>query len=264
MAITHNQLNRLWVNPDYEKFKNHSFTRHIFTSKDAEDLLRTGAYLIKEAERKARIIIPWNESRRIEILANPRLSNAYLATGAEYFLKGVFLYKGLAINKPKKSAVGIKHPIPIKRNKGKLLPSDIQDLYYILAHIGDVIDFENFDLSQMKDKRRAKEELKGKRVKGIPSLTIPYPKASDILTYLRFIRNNALHRPFIMPEFRGITKQIYSLLDYISKQVTGKGIDDYSILSDDGLGELTRFDAETGKFTPDAQQPPPIYRKSSS
>lgn len=233
MALTHNQINKLWYNPTYDKFKKHGFVKNIFTSKDAEDFIRTGAYLIKEAEKRSNIIIPWDENRRYEILANPRLENAFMALGTEYLLKGVFLIKGYAINEPKPLAKSIRHPIILKSNKNKLLANEVHDLTYVVDHIAKLIDFAEFDKSQKDDETKAKAELKGQRLKGITRMTIPFPNAKQLLIYLHFKRNYALHRPFIIPEFRGITRHIFKLLDYIAQNGTGRTLEALSKLNDD-------------------------------
>jgi len=235
MALTHNQINRLWYNPTYENFKRHGFVKDIFTSKDTEDFIRTGAYLIKEAEKRSNIIIPWDERRRYEILANPRLENAFVALGAEYLLKGVFLIKGFAINEPKKLSAPINHPVVLKGNKNKLLENEVHDLSYIVDHIAKIIDFTDFDKSQKSDEAKAKKDLKGQRLKGITRLTIPFPTAKQILIYLHFKRNYALHRPFTIPEFRGITQHIFKLLDYIAQKGTGRTIEVLAKLNDEDI-----------------------------
>jgi len=232
MALTHNQINRLWYNPTYEKFKKHGFVSKIFTSKDAEDFIRTGAYLIKEAEKRSNIIIPWDEHRRYEILANPRLENAFVALGTEYLLKGIFLIKGYAINESKPLATSISHPIVLKGNKNKLLANEVQDLSYVVDHIAKIVDFADFDKTQKDDEVKEKAELKGQRLKGITRMTIPFPTAKQILTYLHFKRNYALHRPFIIPEFRGITRHIFKLLDNIAQKGSGRTLEVLAKLND--------------------------------
>lgn len=232
MALTHNQINRMWYRPTYDKFKKHGFVKYIFTSKDAEDFLRTGAYLIKEAEKYSNNIIPWNKSIRHEILLQPRLGNIFFALGSEYFLKGIFLVKGFSINKQKSLSTLIKHPIQLKGNKGKLINNEVYDLFYIIDHIGKLIDFGEFDKSQVEEERNQKSKLKGIIFKGITRMTIPYPTAKELLTYIHFKRNYSLHRPFILAEFRGITQQLFKLLDYISQKGTRKTIAEWGKLQD--------------------------------
>lgn len=232
MALTHNQINNLWFNPSYDKFKNHGFVKNIFTSKDAEDFIRTGAFLIKEAEKHSNIIIPWDERRRYEILANPRLENAFVSLGAEYLLKGTFLIKGYAINKPLPSSISLSHPITIRGNKSKLRTNEVQDLSYIIDHISKIIDFTEFDRLQKEAEKKAKSDLKGQRLKGITRMTIPFPNAKQLLDYIHFKRNYSLHRPFTVPEFRGITQHIFKLLDYIAQKSAGRTIDVLAKLND--------------------------------
>jgi hypothetical protein len=233
MALTHNQINKLWFKPSYDKFKKHGFVQHVFTLKDAEDFLRTGAYLIKEAEKRSNIIIPWDERRRYEILANPRLENAFVSLGAEYLLKGVFLVKGYAVNEPKPLSIHPTHPITVKGNKSKLCTNEVQDLSYIIDYIAKLIDFTEFNNSQMEAEKKAVAELKGQRLKGITRMTIPFPKARQILDYMRFKRNYSLHRPFTIPELRGITQHIFKLLDYVAYKGTSRTIDQLSKLTDE-------------------------------
>lgn len=235
MPLTHNQINRLWHKPTYTKFKQHGFVKHVFTSKDAEDFIRTGAYLIKEAEKRSNIIIPWDERRRYEIMANPRLENAFLALGAEYLLKGIFLIKGYAINEPKRLTIPIQHPISLKDNKNKLLVNEVHDLTYIIDHLVKIVDFTEFDSSQKDAEVKAKKELKGQRLRGITRMTIPFPTAKQLLEYLHFKRNYALHRPFTIPEFRGITQHVFKLLDYIAVKETSRKIEILAKLNDEDL-----------------------------
>ncbi len=230
MAIIHNQINKLWFKPSYQKFKKHGFTRQVFTSNEAEDFLRIGAYLIKEAEKRSNMTIPWDEQRRHEILANPRLENAFVSLGAEYFLKGVFLVKGDAINKPLPTFIKQQHPIKIRGNKSKLRGDEVQTLSYIVDNLSKIIDFSEFDKNQEDMEKTAKDGLKGRRLRGITRMTTPYPTAKQILDYIHFKRNYALHRPFIIPEFRGITRHVFGLLEYIAQKGVGKGLDELSIL----------------------------------
>lgn len=232
MALTHNQINKLWFNnPSYIDFKKHGFSKQIFTSKDADDFLKTGAYLIKEAEKLSNTHIPWDERRRFEILANPRLENAFISIGSEYLLKGVFLKNGFAINNPLPGH-RLTHPIKISGNKLKLVNNEVQDLSYITNHIGKIIDFLEFNESQKNDEKKAKDEMKGKRLQGITRMTIPYLTAKQMLDYIHFKRNYSLHRPFIIPEFGGLTRQIFNFLDYVAQKGSGKGLSELAKLSE--------------------------------
>lgn len=233
MVLTHNQINKLWFNPTYDRFKKHGFVKNIFTSKDAEDFIRTGAYLIKEAEKHSNIIIPWDEKRRYEILVNPRLENAFVSLGAEYLLKGIFLIKGYAINKPLALTNFLPHPIVLTRNKTKLRANEVQDLSYIIDHIEKIVDFKDFNNLQKDAESKAKNDLKGQRLKGITRMTIPFPNAKQLLAYIHFKRNYSLHRPFIVPEFRGITQHVFKLLDYIAQKGVGRTIDGLAKLNDE-------------------------------
>lgn len=233
MALTHNQINRFWFNnPLYLDFKQHGFSRQIFTINEAEDFLRLGAYLIKEAENHSNTHIPWDESRRHEILAHARLENAFVSLGSEYLLKGIFLYKGLAINKPL-PAHKLTHPIKIWGNKTKLVDNEVQDLSYVVDHISKLIDFSEFDKSQKEAELKAKNEVKGERLQGITRMTIPYPTAKQMLDYIHFKRNYSLHRPFIIPEFSGITRQTFNFLDFIAQKGVGRKLEELAKLSDD-------------------------------
>lgn len=230
MAIIHNQINNLWYKPSLAKFKQSPFVKQVFTKEDADDFLKTGAYLIKEAEKLSNIHIPWNESRRFEILANPRLENAFVSLGAEYLLKGVFLKNGYAINKPL-IRLG-NHPVKVWGNKRKLNLSEVQELGYIITHLPKIIDFGEFDRKQEKEEKKAKKQMKGERPNGITRMTIPYPTSKQLLEYILFKRNYSLHRPFIISEFRGITKQLFNFLDYIAKNGTGKKIETLAKLTE--------------------------------
>lgn len=253
MTLTHNQINRLWSNPTYDKFKKHGFVKHIFTSEDTEDFIRTGAHLINEAKKHSNIVIPWDERRRYEILANPRLENAFLAIGSEYLLKGIFLNKGYAVNEPKLLTKQIKHPIILKGNLNKLKANEVQDLSYIVDHITKLVDFNEFDKSQKDAEMKAKAEMKGKRLQGIIRMTIPFPTARQMLDYLHFKRNYAVHRPFIIPEFRGITQHLFKLLDHIARQGAGRSINELAKLRDDNIGLPPVFDVELGEFRPSSK-----------
>lgn len=231
MALTHNQINRFWYNhPLYAEFKKHGFAKQIFTSKEAEDFLKLGAYLIKEAENHSNTHIPWHEGKRHEILAHARLENAFISLGSEYLLKGVFLHNGYAINKPLPSYKS-SHPIKVKGNKTKLKNNEVQDLSYIVSHISKLIDFSEFNTSQKDDEENERKKLKGKKMGGITRMTIPYPTSKQMLDYIHFKRNYSLHRPFIIPEFNGITRQTFSFLDYIVRRGAGKSLDVLAKLS---------------------------------
>jgi len=230
MPVLHNQINKLWYNPTYERFKRSSFVKQIFIQKDSEDFVATGAYLIKMSREISKKHIPWNQDRRLEILANPRLENALFSLGAEYLIKGVFLNRGYAVNKPLKGIVFATYPIQISKNKGKLDKSDIHSLRYFRDNINKVIDFTSFDNKQEKEEKKEKSKVKGQRLSGITRLTIPYQKSDILLDYVLFKRNFSLHRPFIMPEFVGLTNQLYDFLNFIAKEGCGKSIRQLSSL----------------------------------
>lgn len=230
MALTHNQINRFWFNnPLYLDFKEHGFSKQIFTSKEADDFLELGAYLIKEAESHSNTHIPWNERRRHEILAHARLENAFISLGSEYLFKGVFLCKGFAINKLL-LAYKLTHPVKIKGNKTKLVDNEVHDLSYVVDHISKLIDFSDFDKSQQDDETKAKQEVKGEKLDGITRMTIPYPSSKQMLDYIHFKRNYSLHRPFIIPEFNGITRQTFNFLDYVAQKGVGKKLSELAKL----------------------------------
>lgn len=224
MPLIHNQINKLWFNPSYKKFKASSFVKQVFTQRESEDFIRTGAYLITEAHRFSEISIPWREDKRLEILKNPRLENALFSLGSEYLLKGIFLHKGYAINKPLKGVTIKNSPILIKGNKSKLNPSEVFELYYIKNNVRKIVDFQDFDDKQNKKELEEKEKMKGQKLAGITRMTIPYPTSDILLDYILFKRNYSLHRPFIMPEFKGLTDQLYDFLNYIAQKTTGKSI----------------------------------------
>jgi hypothetical protein len=232
MPILNNQVNKLWFNPTYNKFKRNGFSKQLFASDDSEDFLRTGAYLIEEAKRYGNTHIPWDENRRYEILINPRLENALLSIGIEYLLKGVFLAKGYAINLPKEN-IKLTHPVLIKGNISKLRDNEVQDLSYIKDHISKIIDFNEFNNNQQIKEAKAKKELSGEGVKGLTRLTIPFPNSQQLLDYFHFKRNYSLHRPFIIPEFVGIVRYEHELLDYIAIKSTGRSIKQLTKLTTD-------------------------------
>lgn len=187
MVLTHNQINYFWrTNATYLDFKNSPFVKGVIDKKIAEDFLRLGAYLINEGRKLSNIIVSWDSQRRHEILAYPRLSNAYIALGSEYLMKGIFLQEGYAINKPL-SRTNLNHPISLRGNRDKLSLEGVQELGYIATHIGSVIDFTEFDENQNKKEKNAKEEVRGQR-------------------------------------FRGITEQVLSILEYMAQKAIGKTI----------------------------------------
>lgn len=234
MAILHNQINKLWFNPSYTNFKKSLLVKQIFSASEAEDFIRTGAYLIKEAEKLSDTHEPWQHNRRLEILKNPRLENAFVSLGAEYLMKGIFIKNGYAVNKLKSPAPsGLNHPIQTKGNKSKLDPCEVVEFGYIVNHLPKIISFSDFDKTQSDEEVKAKKEAKGDRLDGITRMTIPYPNSKNMLDYLLFKRNYALHRPFIVPEFRGITRHVFNFLEYVAVQATGKKIEELAILTDE-------------------------------
>lgn len=228
MSIIHNQINLFWNNPTYDNFKKSFFNKRISTETDAELFLRIGAYLIEEARKFSEIHIPWNESRRYDILKNPIMENIDYSLGAEYLMKGIFLRMGYAINVPK--VKGLIHPVKLKGNKGKLSQIDFHLVGYIVQHIAKLIDFTDFDRKQKNEKNEERSRNKGERVGGITSMGIPHPTSKEILAYIQFKRNNSLHRPFIVSEFRGITNQLFNFLEYIAQKGTGSSIKDLAKL----------------------------------
>lgn len=229
MPLTHNQINCLWYKADYVSFKNSPFIKKIFTKTDLNDFLKTGAYLIKEAKKLSEILIPWDNSKKYEILNNPRLENAFMSLGAEYLLKGVFLNKGYAINKLKPN-IKTEHPLFVSRNKRKLNPIEVVELDYIVNNMCKFLDFSEFNNKQTKTEKEEKAKLKGHKLWNITRMTIPYPTARQLLKYMQFKRNFALHRPLIMPEFKGLTNQLYDILEYISLKEFNKSINELADL----------------------------------
>jgi hypothetical protein len=204
--------------------------KQVFVQKDYEDFVTTGAYLIKMAKKISKKHIPWDQDRRLEILANPRLENAMFSLGAEYLIKGIFLNKGFAVNKPLKGATFTNYPIKISKNKAKLDKTDIQTLHYFKDNIEKVIAFTNFDIKQKKEEKKEKDKVRGQGLSGITRLTIPYQKSKILLDYILFKRNFSLHRPFIMPEFVGLTNQLYDFLNFIAKEGCGRTINELAKL----------------------------------
>ncbi len=223
MPLTHNQINYLWYKADYVSFKNSVFVKKIFTKKDSNDFLKTGSYLIEKARKLTGILIPWDESKRYQILNNPRLENAFMSLGAEYLLKGIFLNNGYTINK---LCPNIKstHPLPVYRNKRKLNAIEVVELDYVINHLSKIVDFSEFNTKQVEIGKEEKAKLKGQKLDNITRMSIPYPTARQLLKYIQFKRNFALHRPFIMPEFNGLTKQLFGVLDYTAFKGSGKTI----------------------------------------
>jgi hypothetical protein len=230
MPQLHNQINRMWFKPEYDSFRKSHFVRHIFSKNDANDFLKTGAYLIQEADKLSKVSIGWDESRRNEILNSPRLENAFISLGTEYLLKGVYLHNGYAINVP---LPGTKEtdPILINRNRKLFNPSKVQYFRYIKLHIAKIIDFTEFDKTQTEQAKGEKFLLREFKLSHVPKITTPYPTAIQLLDYVYFKRNYALHRPFIIPEFIGITKQQFLLLDYIANKGTGNTIKNLASLT---------------------------------
>jgi hypothetical protein len=98
----------------------------------------------------------------------------------------------------------------------------------IIRYLPKIVDFKKFDQDQKELEAKQKSQLTGQRVKGIERLTIPYPSSHDFLAYIHFLRNYALHRPLIFPEFNGITTQLFFFLDYVAIEGTGQTIDELS------------------------------------
>ena len=223
MAIAHNQINLFWSKPTYDNFKKSFFVKKIYTDQDADLFLRVGAHLIVEAQKLSDILIPWDDRRKFEILQNPILENAFFSLGSEYLMKGVFLKQGYAINKPKVS--GLAQPVPIKNNKNKLIESDFHTINYITDHIGVIINFSDFNTKQQQEELAEKAQNKGQRLDGITKMGIPHPTARQFLDYIKLKRNHSLHKPTIISEFRGITKQLFEFLEYIAQKGAGSSIE---------------------------------------
>lgn len=218
MPILHNQINRFWNNPTYANFKRSFFSKRIFTEQDADLFLKIGAFTIEEARRYSEIHIPWNDSLKYDILKNPILENANYSIGAEYLMKGVFLKNGYAINTI--LVADLLQPVKLRGNKGKLSKIDVQHINYIVDHIARIVDFTDFDAKQKLDRDTEKANDRGDRLRGITSMGIPHPTARQLLEYIQFKRNHSLHRPFIVSEFRGTTKQLFDFMDYIAVKGT--------------------------------------------
>jgi hypothetical protein len=231
MPILHNQINKFWNNPTYANFKKSFFSKKIFTKKDAELFLKIGAYLIEEARKYSEMHIPWAESKKYDILKNPILENIDYSLGAEYLMKGVFLKNGYAVNNV--SISGLPQPVRLRSNKGKLSKTDVQTINYIVQHIARIVDFTDFDAKQKLDKETERAKDKGDRIQGITSMGIPHPTARQFLEYIQFKRNHSLHRPFIVSEFNGTTKQLFDLMEYIATKGANSNLKDLAKLIQD-------------------------------
>jgi hypothetical protein len=225
MSILHNQINRLWFNPSYDKFKNSHFNKHIFSKKDANDFLKTGAYLIMNALQISNLppSAYKGEENRESFLKNPRLENAFFSLGAEYLMKGVFLLKGYSINKTVAKGQ-ISHPIKLYGNRKNLRENEVYEIGYIVRYLPSILNFDDFNKNQKEFEKKQKDRMKGQKIKGIKKLTIPYPNATAFLDYIHAKRNYALHRPFIIPEFSGLTVQLFFFLGYIAEKGVGKSL----------------------------------------
>lgn len=222
MAITHNQVNAFWSNPTYSNFKNKLFNKKVFRQKDAGLFTKIGAYLIQDAENYSKGTTAWKEEDKYKILKKPIMENIHYTLGAEYLMKGIFLKNGYAVNKP--LLRGLEHPVKLKTNIGKLSKIEVHTIDYIVQHIGKIVDFSEFDATQVRELKQEKLETRGEKLQGITSMGIPHPTSKQILDYIQYKRNFALHRPFIATEFRGLTKQLFNFADYMAIKGSGNNI----------------------------------------
>lgn len=231
MPIIHNQINLFWSRPTLANFKKSFFSKRIFTEADADLFLKIGAYLIEEARKYSEEHRPWHEAEKYEILKNPIMENIDYSIGAEYLMKGVFLKNGYSVNTSPTS--GLTHPIKLKNNKGKLSKIDVHLINYTVQHIAKIVDFTEFDEKQKQDKETERAKDKGDRLRGITSMGIPHPTSKQLLEYIQFKRNHSLHRPFIISEFTGITRQLFDFLEYIVQKGSGSTLKELAKLIED-------------------------------
>lgn len=227
MAILHNQINSLWHNSTYEKFRKSGFVRQIFKKEDATTFIKTGAHLILLAKKENDKIFPYDPSRDFEFRLRPRISNAFFSLGAEYILKGVYLWHGYAINKLKPGII-VPYPTKLRGNIKQLCENEVVKMKYLVDNFFSLpIDLRDFDIEQKRLALSEAKKYKGKKMVGIKKLSIPSPTSKQILDYIYFKRNYSLHRPFVIPEFLGTTNIIFKFIDYLLVKVTGKGTEEH-------------------------------------
>jgi hypothetical protein len=225
-AILHNRLVLLWANPTREKLKKFYASTGIFNDKDdAQNLIKFGAYLIFNGHRQSEDEKPYDSTIGLNNWVNSLEGYILFHVGTEYFLKGVFLYKGYAINKLKK-IYSLPEPYKIARNHRKLDASETHTFGYFTKNITKIVDFTEFDKQQS-----SKNKIyKGKKPVGIISTRFKHPNHEQLLYYLQFSRNKYLHTRRKIPEFKGITDDVMELLNFISVYVCQKNIEALSDL----------------------------------
>ena len=222
-ALLHNRLVRFWGDPTQDKFNNFFASYGLFNGEDdAQNLVKLGAYLLQSGVIKRDTTKPYNQTLGLYNWVNVTEGNISFHVGVEYFLKGVFLYKGFAINERNDKKATLTK---IKGSKSKLNPKKAHTLDFFIKNVPDVVDFSDFDKNQAK-----KNLTRGKKFNGIISDNYKNPTAQEVLNYVRLTRNTYLHNWRTIPEFKGITNTKSELFNYIAKQVFNKSIEEIAKL----------------------------------
>ena len=225
--IMHNELIKFLDNINIETVR--KFKAVIFKKKHQEDFLYFGVYLLKEAKElyDSKVEPYVDEKQWIKNRYKYLKINVLLGLGSEYFLKSIFLKKGYAVNRLLNSQ-NIQKPYKIYGNTKNLNPEESTNFAYIRNNFCSIVNLKKFDKEIERLNKEIELRNKTQKLANIKKIEYRKMNSKEVLIYLWGLRNNALHNAYIKPEFKGIFRDIWNFLDFVSNKVYKKGIFDFN------------------------------------
>lgn len=220
MSNLHNELVRLFLDPTYKNFRNSTMSQKVPTKDDAGFFLKTGSHLfIGGSQQLMEPSLPYSYGKRYMIRASAMEGYAKRSIGVDYFLKGVFLHTGFAINHLKLGATGTE-PLTLAHSSD-LDPNNSVGMDYFKRNLPKIIDFKAFHnrINGRNDAKRT--ESKKHKLIGIDDIHYRSLNSVGMMEYLDFSRDQAAHHLTNLPEFMGVSREVVEFLDYVAQQVPG-------------------------------------------
>lgn len=220
----HNRLVRLWGNLTDDKLAKIYSSHGLFNeTDDAQNLVKYCTYLINKGNELRLKTVPYDPTKGLNNFIEAVEGEILFYFGVEYFIKGVYLYKGYSINVLKSGGNKLTR---LKNNKSKLSPSHKIKLNDLLNNLDKIVDFTDYDINQAKKNKIDR----GKPSNGIISNKYKHPGHKELLRFIRFNRNVQLHTSKKIPEFRGNIDEVIELLEHIAINACSKTLKELSDL----------------------------------
>ena len=214
---------------DFEKIK--CFDAKIFEKGDYIEFLYSAVMLLhkskmlKDESQKSSKQKPIQYEKFLVVKRN-----ILLGIGTEYLLKAIFLKNGFGINRIKPIRQ-LQEPYKV----GESITTELNEcetvtFWYLKKHILKIVDCSEFDnnVKQKNKTLRKKDEERKRKDKeaNVKSLNSEYkrPHSEGCLNLIEGIRNNHSHNAFIKLAFNGFFENAFEFLDFLTKSVFSKEI----------------------------------------